>query len=306
MKEYFLLFLLALVATAGVAQNDVGFTQFNWNKMAYNPAYAGANRVLDVAAVYRNQWAGIEGAPSSLNAAANGAFLDNRLGLGLNLQNDRIGMTETQQVALNYAYKFSLNEKTKLSIGLSTALERYETDWSQSRPDQAGDVALPGFAATATRPNFGAGAYLFSENYFIGVSMPRLLSNRTDLTNALETNAGGNPQTLFLMAGYVLPLSEQVDFRPTVLLTHNPAAPFDVDVNLNFLFAKTLWVGANYRWNDSLAGVIQYEFDRRIRLGLSYDFTLSELSKATSGSFEVMVGYTFECADCRVENLRYF
>ena len=299
--------LAALCFVGGLfAQNDVGFTQFNWNKLAYNPAYAGSKTVLDLAAVYRNQWSGIEGAPTSVNLAGNTSFFRDRAGFGINVQSDRIGITNNQLVSLNYAYKIKLDRTTRLSIGLSTALENLEADGSMHRPDVMEDEVLTTGRTSVTRANFGAGAYLYADNYFVGLSVPRLLNNTLDRTNPGELFTQHYNRTAFLMLGYMLPLGAYVDFRPTVLLSYNRAAPLDLDLNLNFLLGKMVWLGANYRWNDSLAGIVQFEIDQQLRLGLSYDFTTSELQKATSGSFEVMVGYTFHCETCRVTNLRFF
>lgn len=306
MKHILLITAFTIVTVGIAAQNDVGFTQFNWNKLAYNPAYAGSKTVLDLAAVYRNQWSGIEGAPTSLNLAGNTSFFKDRAGFGIQVQSDQIGITKNQLVSLNYAYKIRLDQTTRLSLGMSTALENLEADWSLNRPDVAEDDALPGGRNSVTRANFGAGAYLYSDNYFVGLSVPRLLNNSLDRTNPGDMFNGNYARTAFLMMGYMMPLGQNVDFRPTVLLSYNRAAPLDLDINLNFLLGKMVWLGANYRWNDSLAGIVQFEVNQQLRLGLSYDFTTSELQKATSGSFEAMVGYTFHCETCQVTNLRFF
>ena len=302
------LYILLFVAFGGglAAQNDLGYTHFVFNKLPYNPAYAGSKDVLDMRAVYRNQWSGIDGAPRTLHANAHMPFFGKRVGVGLDLSSDQIGKTQRQVIGLNYSYRLELNDQLRLSVGLRTGLENARVDWTLADPDQPGDNAIPTSVGTAMRPNFGAGIYLNGKNFYAGLSMPRMLNGPVDPTNGLDTDVPGYGRTTYFMAGWMTDIAPMVQFKPALMLSFNPAAPVDVDVQANFLFLEKLWLGAGYRLDDSFNMLVQYEVNDRFQVGMSYDFTTSELQKFTTGSYELMVGYTFKCVDCKVKSLRHF
>ena len=153
-------------------------------------------------------------------------------------------------------------------------------------------------------PNFGVGAYLSLEKFYAGVSMPLLLKNTFYLTDN-GTDEGAR-RTVYAMAGLDLPLGDNIAFQPHLLASINGAAPFDLDINANLLFFETFMVGLSYRLEDSIDALFQYRLKNGLRLGVAVDFTTSELSRATTGSYELYVGYVFPCESCQIENLRYF
>ena len=306
MKNYTFLGLLCLLSLGLAAQNDLGYTHFVFNKLPYNPAYAGSRDGLDARLLYRNQWSGIDGAPTTLSANAHGSFFRQRVGLGVDLQSDQIGKTQRQLAGLSYSYRITLKQELRLSVGLRTGIEHARVDWTLANPETTGDNAIPTAAATALRPNFGAGIYLSSSTFYAGLSMPRMLNSPVDPSNGLDTDAYSYRRSTYFMAGYIARLNSQLRFKPSLLVTHNAAAPLDVDVQANFLLLDKLWLGVGHRLGDSFDALVQYELDNGLQLGLSYDFTTSQLQKATSGSYELLVGYTFKCADCKVKSLRYF
>ena len=306
MKNYALLGLLLFLAGGVFAQNDLGYTHFVFNKLPYNPAYAGSKDVLDTRVLYRNQWMGIDGAPQTLSANAHGSFFQNKVGIGFDVQSDQIGKTQHQLAGLSYSYRMTLNNNLRLSVGLRTGIEHARVDWTLANPEETGDNAIPTAASSALRPNFGAGIYLTNDKFYAGLSMPRMLNSPVDPTNGLDSDPFNYRRTTYFMAGYLTRLSPLLQFKPSVLVSYNAAAPLDVDLQANFLLLDKLWLGVGHRLGDSFDALVQYELNNRLQLGLSYDFTTSRLQKATSGSYELLVGYTFKCADCKVKSLRYF
>lgn len=303
MRKLIHLFILSLLAAGVAAQSDVQYTHYMFNKLNYNPGYTGAKGSFDALALYRNQWSGIDGAPRTIHVNAHTPFAGKRNGMGIAITSDEIGKVSNNAIDLSYAYRLKLGESSTLSLGVSGRIEQLRIKWSQSNPLDEDDPEVPQGDETAFAPNFGTGAYFLGKNYFFGVSVPRLLRNglyqdRTDKTD--------NRRTAYVMGGFRTSLTRTVDLLPSAMISYNVAAPVDVDLNLNVLFLNTFWVGGNYRLGDSFDGVAGVEFNNGMRVGVGYDFTHSELNQVTSGSWEVMLGYTFKCKSCEVSHLRFF
>lgn len=284
-------------------QSEPLFTHFMFNRLNYNPAYAGSKEVLDLAAIYRNQWwSGIDGAPKTLNVFAHAPFANYRNGAGISLIQDKIGLSKMLSVNLNYAYRISVG-KNKLALGIGARVENLRHDWNKAVTNSPTDNLIQGSEYSSTGFNAGLGAYWTNPNYYIGLSVPRLLSNEL----YQESDAfSGKVNTYYLMSGLILPLNSNIKFYPNFMISLNPNVPFEFDVNANFLFFDQFWLGASYRHESSVDGLIQYQFSNGLRVGFALDFTTSELQKVTTGSYEIMVGYTFPCDDCDILNLRYF
>ena len=305
MKNKILIILLFLPFIMK-AQNDVAYTHFIFNKMAYNPAYTGNQKTFELLALYRKQWSGINGAPTTGTFAAQLPFFNNKNAVGLALTSDAIGQMEVLSLDLSYAYHIRTGNTTRLSLGLMGRLEQARIDWNQSQAIDIEDSGIPSGQETVTSPNFGFGAYYSGDNFYVGLSSPRLLKNTIYLDQSDKVVSKRDVTTWYVMAGTRFSLSSNVEFAPSILASYNPNAPLDLDLNANFFFMQSIWAGLSYRWDDSLDALIGYEFKNGIRVGFAYDFTLSELEKATNGSYEVMLGYTFKCKDCEVPHLRYF
>ena len=304
MKNIFT-FIFLLGATLLFGQNDIGWTHFGFNRLAYNPAYAGGENTFAASALYRNQWwSGVEGAPRSVSITAHTPLGGFNNALGLEINTDEIGLYNRQNVALSYAYRLRFNERNYLGLGVSGQLGFARTEWQNAEGLQQTDALIGGDDDRRFAPNFGVGAYLSLEKFYAGVSMPLLLKNTFYLD---ENGTEDDPQrTIYAMAGLNLPLGDNIDFQPHLLGSINAGAPFDLDINANLLFYNTFMVGLNYRLEDSVDALFQYRMKNGLRLGVAVDFTTSELSKATTGSYELYVGYVFPCESCQIENLRYF
>ncbi len=306
MKKITYTLIITFLSVTAWSQSEQLFTHYMFNRLNFNPASAGYKEVLDAGAIYRNQWwSGIEGAPTSINVYAHMPFAKLRNGLGINLITDKIGLHNVLSLGLSYAYRIRFNENNTLAIGLGGRFENARADWSKAnnavKPDQL--FSISDLTKTGTF-NIGPGVFFTSKNFYAGVSIPRILANSLYLAD--KDSFGGKVNTYYAQAGLALPMGQNLKLLPNLQVRYNPHTPFDIDANVNLLFYDFFMIGANYRLDDSIDGLIRFQFKNGLAIGFAMDFTASELSKATTGSFEVMLGYTFPCEDCVIKNLRYF
>ena len=288
------------------AQSDVQYSQFIFNKMAFNPAYAGSKEALTLGAIYRHQWQGIEGAPRTLSAFTHTPFFKNRCGAGLAVTSDRIGMVDNSYIDLNYAYRIALAKESTLSLGVLSRFEYSQIDWLKAQVIDQGDEFVPGGESGRTGVNFGLGAYYTSKNFYVGISAPTLLKNNLYSDQYFGANSFSKFRSYYLMAGAIAKVSENVMFKPAMMISYSPNAPFEVDLNASFLFMRAFWLGATYRLGDSVDAVVQFQLSQQLKLGLATDFTLTELNDYTDGSFEIMLEYLFLHDKDNINNIRFF
>jgi type IX secretion system PorP/SprF family membrane protein len=305
MKKLTYTLLITFITVSGWSQSEDIFTFNLFNQLNFNPAYAGSKEVLDAGAIYRNQWwSGVDGAPRDINLWGHMPFAKRKNGLGLNLISDNIGMDNIFKLGVDYAYRILLPNRNVLALGLGAQFETARTDWSETNAYVSPND--PDIANSATRNstfNVGPGVYFKNQKFYLGVSIPKLLANSLYED---RDEFSGKVNTYFLQGGLSLPISSTVEFLPNAQIRYNPNSPFDFDLNANVMFNDALMLGLMYRYEDSLDGLVVYQFNSGLRLGVAIDFTTSELNNATTGSFEIMVGYTFPCEDCKIVNLRYF
>jgi type IX secretion system PorP/SprF family membrane protein len=267
--------------------------QYVLNPLTINPAYAGNRGALNIAAFYRRQWVGISGAPETITLAADAPLLDAKLGLGLIITSDKIGVTKETQFSTNYAYKISM-EKGNLSFGLGAGLITTNTAWSDLVVLDPGDEYYLVDSRVFVVPDFSFGAYYSYNNYFAGFSIPKLLGYKFDYDKnkyTLKVNPG---QYYYLFnTGYVFNLTPKSKFFPSTLVTFSPGEKLLYDINAHFSFFDRLWVGASYRSNRSVAGLLQFSVNNQLRVAYTYDFDFGKLGRYSNGSHEIMLRYEF-------------
>ncbi|MEO1515339.1 MAG: type IX secretion system membrane protein PorP/SprF [Bacteroidota bacterium] len=304
------LFILCAVLCWGsldlIAQQDVHYSMFMFNKLTFNPAYAGSREVLTAAAHYRNQWPGVSGAPQTYTVWAHTPFMGKRNGLGLSIVADEIGMLNTYNIDLSYAYRMKLDRHKTLSIGLSGQLEYGRIHWERADPLDVGDDFVPNSTTSKLNPNFGIGVYFADKNYYLGASVPRLLKTTVYTDEPIDNISLNAHRSYYLMGGFISRLNRNVQIRPGALITYNPHAPFEFDLNLSFVFVERFIIGASYRLQDSFDAIAQFQATDQIKVGLGVDFTLTELRSYSPGSFEVMVEYSLIQTGLRLNNIRFF
>jgi len=309
MKHLIFTILIACLVFQLAAQNDVQYTHFLFNKLAYNPAYAGSAGVPTATALYRNQWLSLDGAPTTATVNFHTPFFGGRSGFGLNITTDRVGMNRANTLEASYAYRFSLAKgKGKLSLGINGRVEQGKVDWNEANPLDIGDGTIPIGEDPTIAPNFGFGIYYEQANFYLGASLPQLLN--TSIYRDFDVVGNGNDfRTYYIMTGYLAQLTNNIKLQPGAMVSFNAETPFEIDVNANLIFMDAFWIGGNYRLGDSFSALVQYQFNPNFRIGTAFDFTMTELNSYSNGSVEVMLSYVFnkksETAE-QINNLRFF
>lgn len=299
------IFFLMLAATAA-AQSTPQYTQFFFNKLIYNPGYAGSKEVLATSLHYRHQWDGIDGAPRTGTVAAHMPFLNNRCGIGISITNDRIAFLETNFLRFSYSYRVPIKKnRSTLAIGLQGIFQYDQYNWENAEVIEFADDSIPFGQTGGSNGNFGLGLYYSSSKFYAGVSMPQFFDGAG--LKALATVANfDTPRTYFIMAGIVLPVNPKLMIKPALLTILNPNLPMGLEINVSALLMETIWLGFTYRFTDSMDAIFQYQFNKRWRAGVSYDLTISSLSQYGNGSAEFILEYLFDQDKDKLKNLRFF
>ena len=307
MRKQLMIFIALVFALQSHAQQNAQYTQFMFNKMYFNPAFAGAKKHLCLSGIYRKQWIGMEGAPQTGTLNIHGSVFKNRVGLGMSISYDQIGFTDKVDIETNYSYIIQFKNESFLSIGLRGSFSYLQIRWDQARPTQSFDNSIPGAAMSKILPNFGAGVFYQSKFWYVGLSVPRIFKNQLEFT--ANPGISVEPQLeqhYYLMAGLSFDIAKNIQIQPNMLFKYVQNAPLDIDVNLSFVFYEKLLFGVTYRVGDSVDALIQWRIMPQLQLAFAYDFTISKLQQYNAGSIEVMLEYCFIKKSEKVHNPRFF
>ncbi len=303
--------VIAGVLSAGSAysQQAAMYSQYMFNSLAVNPAYAGSRNVLSATALYRAQWVGIEGAPRTQTFTMDAPFSRKRLGAGIQLFSDKIGITQTSGAVFSGAYRIRLDKAT-LSFGMQASATQYQANYSNVQLTPGGGAADdPAFRNDINKVlfNTGAGLYYNSDRFYFGVAIPELLRNK--LTEQ-SVSAGGELAKqalhLFVATGIVLPLGEDFKLKPSFLFKGVQGSPLEGDFNATIWIRDFIAFGAQYRTSADVSAMAEFQVSRQIRVGYSYDRSITRLQSSNSGSHEVMLRYEFGFQPDKVLSPRYF
>ena len=292
---------LCLLVSSAQAQQRMMFTQYMFNGLAINPAYAGSQESLDLTALAREQWIGLEGAPSSQTFSAHAPLRNKKIALGFLLTRDQIGVSSQTGVYGVYAYRINLKEGT-LSAGLQVGFDSYRTSFSRVLVEDD-DRHFTQDDARAFMPNVGTGVYYATKRFYAGFSAPYLLNN---LYPGSQQSQARQFRHWFASAGYVFDLSRELKLKPNVLVKAVQGAPVAMDINANLLIKETLGVGMSYRSFDALSWLVELQATPKFRLGYAYDMTVSPLKQVNSGSHELMLNYRLSFQKSKIITPRYF
>jgi len=307
------------------AQQTIQFSQYMFNGLALNPAYAGYKDDWTVNLSSRIQWVGINDAPQTGTASIDGlANSDNKnVGLGFIATFDRLGPENTSSIYANYSYRLRLdNEDTKrLCFGLAIGAEQYSIDGSKFNAADPGDGVVPLGVESKFTPDFRFGIYYYSPTFYMGASLFNLLSG-AGIAAIDNTEIVQKVRTAYITAGVMLPLSDHLDFKPSFMVKEDFRGPANIDLTSYLLLNKILWLGASYRtgvsiWNknglqsiedntDAVAAIAQFYINDHFRVGYSFDFTVSKLANYQSGSHEISISLTLPSKKPRLISPRYF
>lgn len=297
--------VIMFVTIASFAQQDAQFTQYMYNTININPAYAGSRGALSVFGLHRTQWVGLDGAPETSCLSVNTPINNSNLGVGVSLVNDKIGPTNENNFSVDLSYTVQTSANFKLSFGIKGTANLFNLDIDKLNPENQGDPQFQDFNSKFS-PNVGAGVYWHSDKAYIGLSVPNFIE--TNRYNDNDVAIYKDKINYYLMAGYVFDLDhyEYVKFKPAVLTKMVEGAPLQVDVSANFMFIDKFVVGVAYRWSASLSAMVGFQITEGLYLGYGYDRETTNLNNYNSGSHEIFLRYEFFRKNDKMTTPRFF
>jgi type IX secretion system PorP/SprF family membrane protein len=278
-----LLFTIFFPCMLGLyAQHDNLYSQYMFNGLLVNPAYAGSNEVLNATFVNRNQWVGFDGAPRTSTFSLHTPLKNKKINVGITFTNDCYGITTQNKINAIYAYRLFF-KKSSLSFGLQVGVDFIKNNWNLIQTTTPGDQVFTSQFSQQTVPQTGFGVYYKAQKFYVGISSPDLLSIGT--SNTLYKSA-------LLTAGYLFDVSENVKIKPFVLVKYIRNSPVEVDLNA-IVYVKMVGIGYSYRTNDAMVFLATVNVSKQFSFGYSYDLTTSKLSTYVRGSHEIMLKYEF-------------
>ena len=287
--KYLVFVSIFLVTTLVKAQQDPQFTHYMYNMNVINPAYATDNEgIINLGGLYRTQWVGVVGAPKTTSLFAH-APIAKKVEMGISFVNDAIGdVVNENNIYVDFAYVLPVSEKNKLSFGLKGGVTMYDANFNgfkftDALPENAFDNV------NKTFPNVGIGTFYFSDHYYLGFSIPNLLTTKHIENKDGIKYTGVEATHYFLTGGYVFNLNKGTKFKPAFMAKGVSGAPLSLDVTANFLFEEFFEVGIGYRYDDSVSWLVGFNVTKNMRIGYSYDYTLSNLGQFNTGSHEIFL-----------------
>ncbi len=301
------IFLMIVSVTSVYSQQDPQYSQYMFNTLAINPAYAGSRDVVSATALYRKQWVNTPGSPRSSTFSVDAPFRREKVGVGLVVSNDKIGITNTTSLYGSYAFRIRL-ERGTLALGLQAGFSQFSADYTSVVLDQdnKGDGA---FASNVNKfmPNFGGGFYYNTDKFYVGVSMPTFVNNKMFKKSDTAVSLSHQSRHLFIMGGFVVALSQDVKLKPSTLVKLVEGAPIEVDINTNVWFYDAVAAGLSYRAGaGTLVAMIEIQANKQIRIGYAYDAGFGKINVVGRGSHEIMARYEFGYVKAKVLSPRYF
>lgn len=303
MRTKILIFALMLTCYSGFAQQDAQYTQYMYNTININPAYAGSRGVMSVFGLHRTQWVGLDGAPTTNTFSLNTPINNSNLGVGFSLVNDRIGPTSDNTISADISYTIPMNEVYKLSFGVKASGNIFNLDTDKLDPAQANDPNLQNFNNEFS-PNFGAGVYLHSDKLYLGLSVPNFLQDSKYNDN--EVAVFQERMNFYFIGGYVFDVSPSIKFKPAVLTKMVAGSPLQVDASANFLFFDKFMLGGAYRWDAAVSALAGFQVTDGLFIGYSYDMETTQLRRYNSGSHEVFLRFELFNKVSKMVSPRFF
>lgn len=290
--KYILLLIISISGINNVFGQQQPVTDlYIFEGMAINPAYTGTPVQLSVTIINRDQWANFPGAPVTQLFVAHSSFMQNKIGVGLLVTRDVIGIHEDLGLFGTYSYKIQM-KGANLSLGLQGGFNSISSDFNKLNLKDQNDQLLQG-NVTTMNPNFGAGALLYNAESYVGFSVPYILNSELiDIEGVLSE--ARRYRYYYLYGGTSFELSPDVRFKPAALVRFQEQAPLSFDLNGTFIFYETAGIGASYRWEDSVTLIFELKLHENIHMGYGYNHTISEINKYSNGTHEIMLNYRYK------------
>lgn len=310
------LWKLALVALASgvllmpkqaTAQQDPQYTQYMFNLLSLNPAYAGSADRVSLKALSRHQWVGFAGAPTTQTLTAHSPILSQSVGLGGSLMRDQHGPVTQYGFMVDVSYRIFLPQDQKLAFGIKGGVNLFQGNFADLHPLEANDQVFQQNVSAKTDPQFGFGVMWYSDRFYLGISSPKIMrTDFFDVDSLMFISEHGQRAHYFLTGGYVFELSPYTKFKPTFMVKAVDGAPPSFDLSANFLLYEKLWLGAMYRHTDAVGALVQYNLNNGLSVGYAYDYPISPMRNYSGGSHEFMLGFDLGTAPSGIRSPRYF
>lgn len=306
MKKFIKFNIIAFVllsSYSALSQQLPQFTQYMYNTISINPAYAGSRETLSLVGLHRSQWTGLDGGPTTQTFSIHSPMRNEKVGLGLSFINDELGFENFTYIYGDFSYTLQLSEKTKLAFGLKGGFTSYSID-QELRDAYPNDPGIQGIE-NRWNPNIGLGTYLHTNKWYLGFSAPRVLTtdlNKNNDVKALERIS------YYITGGYVFDMNKTIKFKPAFMVKATNGAPLSYDLTANFLFNEKVWLGAAYRINESagaFGGIFDIQVSKQLRLGYAYEHPISDIRPYSNGTHEILLMFEVFKSK-RVKSPRYF
>lgn len=278
------------------AQQDAQYTNYMYNTMNINPAYAGSRGTMSVFGLHRTQWVGLDGAPTTNTFAIHSPIRESNVGVGLSFINDVIGPAEESTISADFSYTINTSDTYKLAFGLRATAHLLNVDFSRLNIYNQGDALAQYNIDNRFSPNFGAGAYWYSENTYLGVSIPNMLETQHFDKTQVAYSATSLPYERMhyhIIGGKVFDIYPDIQFKPAFLAKIVEGAPLQLDLSANFMFQEKFTLGAAYRWDAAMSALAGFQVNDNWFIGYAYDAEVTKLANYNSGSHELFLRYEF-------------
>ena len=303
MKKIIINVLLLFAGFSMYSQQDAQYTQYMYNTININPAYAGSRDVLSIFGLHRTQWVGIDGAPESNTFSISSPLGNSGLGGGLSFINDKIGPTNENKISADMSYTISTSDTYKLSFGIKASANLFNFDANKLNIYNPSDANLQNVSNDFT-PNIGAGVFLHSDNTYLGLSVPNFLKTTKYSNNDRAVYL--DEMHFYLIGGHVFDLSSEIKFKPSFLLKATQGAPLQLDLSGNFLFNEKFTLGVAWRWNAAVSAMAGFQISPGLFVGYGYDLETTNLENYNSGSHEIFLRYEIFKNNEKVITPRFF
>ena len=299
--------VLLLSNNRSMAQTEPMYSQYMYNMLGVNPAYAGSREATSFNLFQRKQWVSLEGAPQTTSVSLDQAIFNKKAGWGIQLYDDKLGVEKADGINLMTSTRIRVSENGILSGGLSFGVMNYRIDLinviNRNTPSD------PTFYSNFNKwtPSIGLGLYYNTDNFYAGVSIPNILKSRLSAFDVIRSGLQKiNAKHIFLTSGIVISLNEEIKIKPSTMIKMVEGAPIEADINSNIWFHDLISIGMSYRTGDAVIGMAEIQANENLRLGYSYDVTFSPLKGYNNGSHEFMIRYEFGNTKTKVKSTRYF
>lgn len=299
----YLVVVLMLCCGSVLAQQDPQYTQYMYNPSNINPAYAGSRGTTSIFGIYRTQWVGLDGAPTT-SAVSIHAPVGRNVGLGFSFLNDKIGPMDNSLLSADFSYTVKMGDKYKLALGIKASANLFSVDYTKLNIFDPLDPRFANNIENVLSPNIGAGGFLYSENTYIGLSIPNFLETSHFEYN--EISVVKERMHVYLMGGHIFDLTYNFRFKPAILTKIVQGSPLQVDLTANVQYNEQFTLGVAYRWDAAVSALAGFQINKSLFVGYTYDMETTKLADYNSGSHEVYLRFELFRKYDKVINPRFF